>query len=146
MGGTGTASASDPLAALFDNPAAMSEIDRMSVSLGVDTGIFHGSFHNRANNDANSLYAGVIGEGAIILPVGPVRFGVGVNPDIASRAEWRYRDATGGADGNTTYGVRRDDHLLDLLSKRIRSLAGVRSTETFVYLKLHKQTYSWGVR
>jgi len=39
-----------------------------------------------------------------------------------------------------------DDHLLELLSKHIRSVAGVRSTETFVYLKLHKQTYSWGVR
>jgi Lrp/AsnC family transcriptional regulator, regulator for asnA, asnC and gidA len=39
-----------------------------------------------------------------------------------------------------------DDHLLDLLSKRIRALEGVRTTETFVYLKLHKQTYSWGVR
>lgn len=39
-----------------------------------------------------------------------------------------------------------DDHLLDLLSNRIRSIEGVTSTETFVYLKLHKQTYSWGVR
>lgn len=39
-----------------------------------------------------------------------------------------------------------DDHLLELLSQRIRSISGVRSTETFVYLKLHKQTYSWGVR
>ena len=39
-----------------------------------------------------------------------------------------------------------DDHLLELLSKRIRAISGVRSTETFVYLKLHKQTYSWGVR
>jgi Lrp/AsnC family transcriptional regulator, regulator for asnA, asnC and gidA len=39
-----------------------------------------------------------------------------------------------------------DDHLLDLVSKRIRSIPGVRSTESFVYLKLHKQTYSWGVR
>jgi Lrp/AsnC family transcriptional regulator for asnA, asnC and gidA len=39
-----------------------------------------------------------------------------------------------------------DDGLLELLSKRIRSIAGVRATETFVYLKLHKQTYSWGVR
>ncbi len=39
-----------------------------------------------------------------------------------------------------------DDHLLELLSKRIRAVAGVQSTETFVYLKLHKQTYSWGVR
>ncbi len=39
-----------------------------------------------------------------------------------------------------------DDHLLELLSKRIRTIKGVRSTESFVYLKLHKQTYSWGVR
>ncbi len=39
-----------------------------------------------------------------------------------------------------------DEHLLDVLSKRIRSISGVMSTETFVYLKLHKQTYSWGVR
>ncbi len=38
-----------------------------------------------------------------------------------------------------------DDHLLELLSKRIRAVEGVRGTESFVYLKLHKQTYSWGV-
>ncbi len=39
-----------------------------------------------------------------------------------------------------------DDHLLELLSKRIRAVDGVRATESFVYLRLHKQTYSWGVR
>lgn len=39
-----------------------------------------------------------------------------------------------------------DDHLLDLLSHQIRSIPGVVSTETFFYLKLKKQTYSWGVR
>ena len=39
-----------------------------------------------------------------------------------------------------------DNHLLELLSKRIRAIDGVRGTETFVYLNLHKQTYSWGVR
>jgi Lrp/AsnC family transcriptional regulator, regulator for asnA, asnC and gidA len=39
-----------------------------------------------------------------------------------------------------------DDHLLQLLSKRIRAIDGVKSTESFVYLKLYKQTYSWGVR
>ena len=38
-----------------------------------------------------------------------------------------------------------DDHLLDILS-RIRSVPSVTSTETFVYLKLRKQTYSWGTR
>lgn len=39
-----------------------------------------------------------------------------------------------------------DEHLLELLSKRIRTLEGVSSTESFVYLRLHKQTYAWGVR
>jgi Lrp/AsnC family transcriptional regulator for asnA, asnC and gidA len=37
-----------------------------------------------------------------------------------------------------------DEHLLSLLNDRIRSIPGVRSTETFVYLKLAKQTYAWG--
>jgi Lrp/AsnC family transcriptional regulator for asnA, asnC and gidA len=39
-----------------------------------------------------------------------------------------------------------DDQLLDLLSHRIRTLPGVTSTETFVYLKLNKQKYDWGTR
>ena len=39
-----------------------------------------------------------------------------------------------------------DEQLLDLVTGRIRSVPGVRSTETFMYLKLAKQTYSWGVR
>ena len=39
-----------------------------------------------------------------------------------------------------------DEHLLEILSTRIRKIKGVRSTETFMYLKLRKQTYSWGVR
>ncbi|MGH8773766.1 MAG: Lrp/AsnC family transcriptional regulator [Jiangellaceae bacterium] len=39
-----------------------------------------------------------------------------------------------------------DDHLLDLLTTRIRGLDGVVGTETFVYLKLRKQLYNWGTR
>lgn len=39
-----------------------------------------------------------------------------------------------------------DDHLLELLNGRIRAIPNVRSTETFVYLKLRKQTYTWGTR
>jgi Lrp/AsnC family transcriptional regulator for asnA, asnC and gidA len=39
-----------------------------------------------------------------------------------------------------------DDHLLDLISTRIRRLEGVYSTESFVYLKLRKQLYNWGTR
>jgi Lrp/AsnC family transcriptional regulator for asnA, asnC and gidA len=39
-----------------------------------------------------------------------------------------------------------DDHLLSLLNDTIRSIDGVLATETFVYLKLAKQTYAWGTR
>jgi Lrp/AsnC family transcriptional regulator, regulator for asnA, asnC and gidA len=39
-----------------------------------------------------------------------------------------------------------DDHLLDLISTRIRAIPQVRSTESFVYLKLKKQLYNWGTR
>ena len=39
-----------------------------------------------------------------------------------------------------------DEHLLQVLSERVRQIEGVKATETFVYLKLVKQTYSWGVR
>ena len=39
-----------------------------------------------------------------------------------------------------------DDHLLSLISEKIRTIEGVVSTETFMYLQLRKQTYSWGVR
>lgn len=39
-----------------------------------------------------------------------------------------------------------DDSLIELLNKEIRLIEGVQSTETFVYLKLHKQLYNWGTR
>lgn len=39
-----------------------------------------------------------------------------------------------------------DAHLLDVLNSHIRALPGVQSTETFVYLQLRKQTYTWGTR
>ncbi len=39
-----------------------------------------------------------------------------------------------------------DEHLLELISSRIRTIPGVVATETMMYLQLRKQTYSWGVR
>jgi Lrp/AsnC family transcriptional regulator, regulator for asnA, asnC and gidA len=39
-----------------------------------------------------------------------------------------------------------DEDLIELLNRRIRGIEGVLSTETFVYLKLHKQFYNWGTR
>ncbi len=40
--------------------------------------------------------------------------------------------------------ARDDEHLLEVINAQVRSVPGVRSTETFVYLRLEKQTYSWG--
>ena len=40
--------------------------------------------------------------------------------------------------------AKDDDHLIELMSDRIRTVAGVGSTEMLGYLKLQKQTYSWG--
>jgi Lrp/AsnC family transcriptional regulator for asnA, asnC and gidA len=40
--------------------------------------------------------------------------------------------------------VVEDDAALLELIRRVRSIPGVRSTETFIYLRLAKQTYAWG--
>ncbi len=42
--------------------------------------------------------------------------------------------------------VEDDEHLLRLVNGRIRTIEGVIRTETFLYLKLVKQTYNWGAR
>jgi Lrp/AsnC family transcriptional regulator for asnA, asnC and gidA len=39
-----------------------------------------------------------------------------------------------------------DEHLLELVGSRMRRVPGVRSTETFVYMRLRKQSYNWGTR
>jgi Lrp/AsnC family transcriptional regulator for asnA, asnC and gidA len=40
---------------------------------------------------------------------------------------------------------RTDDHLLDVVNRQVRALPEVVAAEIFVYLKLTKQSYSWGV-
>jgi Lrp/AsnC family transcriptional regulator for asnA, asnC and gidA len=40
--------------------------------------------------------------------------------------------------------VEDDEHLLELLNNKIRAIDGVRDTETFLYLRIHKETYAWG--
>ena len=39
-----------------------------------------------------------------------------------------------------------DDHLLDVIDNGVRSVPGVRNTETFVYLRVEKESYQWGTR
>ena len=62
---------------------------------------------------------------------------------LAEMPEVDYVVTTAGSFDLLVEVVCEDDaHLLDLLTARIRTLPGVRSTETFVYLKLNKQHLS----
>jgi Lrp/AsnC family transcriptional regulator, regulator for asnA, asnC and gidA len=64
---------------------------------------------------------------------------------LAASAEIDYVVVCSGAyDLLVELTARDDEHLLDVINTQIRSIPGIRSTEMFVYLRLEKQTYSWG--
>lgn len=66
---------------------------------------------------------------------------------LAAMAEIDYVVITAGAFDILVEVVCEDDeHLLSVLNDKIRTLPGVRATETFVYLTLTKQLYNWGTR
>ena len=66
---------------------------------------------------------------------------------LADMAEVDYVVVTAGAFDLLAEVVCEDDeHLLDVINTKMRTLPGVRATETFVYLKLRKQLYNWGTR
>ena len=70
-----------------------------------------------------------------------------VADDLSAMSEVDYVVVTAGSfDLLVEVVCEDDDHLLELVSRQIRALPGVRNTETFVYLKLRKQLYNWGTR
>ena len=70
-----------------------------------------------------------------------------VADELAAIGEVDYIVVTAGSfDLLTEVVVEDDDHLLSLVNSRIRAIPGVTRTETFLYLKLVKQTYNWGTR
>jgi Lrp/AsnC family transcriptional regulator for asnA, asnC and gidA len=70
-----------------------------------------------------------------------------VADELAAMPEIDYVVVTAGSfDVLAEIVCESDEELLEVLSNRIRMLPGVRSAEAFVYLRLRKQTYSWGVR
>ena len=106
LGGIATAGARGPLDALSANPAALSEVRRPTLDLGLDAGRVDGEFSNRSNDSAGLSDAGVKPHGALAYPLGPVTLALGFIPDAALRSSWTYRDAPGGLDGATSYGTR----------------------------------------
>ncbi len=120
MGGIGAAVADDPLSALFNNPAALADLGpRPLAQAGGFVSLIGGTFHNRANGSADQDQVGGLGQVAATLPVGPLSFGLGINPDLAARISGRYADAPGGADGATSYGTRRNTSELLLLRSAV---------------------------
>jgi len=63
---------------------------------------------------------------------------------VAKITEVDYVVITGGSfDILAEAQCRDNEHLLEVLNQGIRQVSGVTGTETFVYLKLVKQTYPW---
>ncbi|HTW18539.1 MAG TPA: Lrp/AsnC family transcriptional regulator [Nocardioides sp.] len=74
-------------------------------------------------------------------PLEPVADAIGALPEVD------YVVITAGSfDLMVEVVAESDEDLLRLISNDIRKIDGVLATETFMYLRLHKQTYSWGVR
>ncbi|HUO47554.1 MAG TPA: Lrp/AsnC family transcriptional regulator [Acidimicrobiales bacterium] len=64
---------------------------------------------------------------------------------VGALAEVEYVVLTaGGVDLLVEVVVEDDESLLELLNEQIRKIPGVRRTETYVYLRIHKETYQWG--
>jgi Lrp/AsnC family transcriptional regulator for asnA, asnC and gidA len=67
-----------------------------------------------------------------------------VAEQIAALEEVIYLVLTAGAYDLFAEVVFRDNaHLLDFLTTRLRTIPGIRETETFMYLKIVKEIYSW---
>jgi Lrp/AsnC family transcriptional regulator for asnA, asnC and gidA len=65
--------------------------------------------------------------------------------ELASSDEIEYVVICSGAyDVLVELTARDDEHLLEAINGHIRSIPGIRTIETFVYLRLEKQTYTWG--
>jgi Lrp/AsnC family transcriptional regulator for asnA, asnC and gidA len=66
---------------------------------------------------------------------------------ISEFPEVAYLVVTAGAYDLLVEVVCEDNEaLLGFLTQKLRQVAGVRETETFVYLRMVKQVYSWGTR
>lgn len=72
---------------------------------------------------------------------------VAVAEELAAMPEVDYVVITAGTYDLLIETVCEDNEaLLRFLAERLRAIDGVRETETFVYLRLVKQTYQWGAR
>jgi Lrp/AsnC family transcriptional regulator for asnA, asnC and gidA len=127
---------------------------RPFTSIAKTVGLSEGAVRQRVQR---LLDAGVM---QIVAVTDPLRVGLHRQAMVGIRADGDLRDIAAklAASNEIDYVVitsgrydllveltaRDDEHLLDVINSQIRSIAGIRSTETLVYLRLEKQTYNWG--
>jgi long-subunit fatty acid transport protein len=122
LGGAYVISSSDVLGALSANPAGLTVLRGHELNLEADADFARGSFSDSVNADSPlHTSAGVIPYGAFGMPIGRSRFsfGVGVLPEMASVANWRYVDAPGAA--GASYGLQQQKSAI----VNVRAVAGV---------------------
>lgn len=123
LGGADVAWAEDPLGAMAANPAGLGFLKSTTLNLSLTAVTASGEFTNLANDNGRlSSDPGFLPDGAFGIRLGssPLILGIGVIPDSALSADWRYTDTPGGV-GGTSYGVQR--HKSEILV--LRSAVGL---------------------
>lgn len=112
LGGVSTANSGEPFEALAGNPAGLGTVERTTFQVGGWGAVARGEFSNSGNRQRDlGGGLGAAPEAAIAHPLGamplPMALGLGVFADSAARLDGRFVDASGGADGYTSYGRRK---------------------------------------
>lgn len=127
LGGAVVAHPADPLSAMSANPAGLAGFSRSAAGFGVVSIYADATFSSRVDGPVGlTRQWGVAPEIAVGIPLEntPVTLGLSVIPEVMRRSEWRYTDAPGGLDGNTSYGFR--PHHAGVIGVRLAAGAGIK--------------------
>jgi long-chain fatty acid transport protein len=130
LAGAVVAQPGDPLATMAANPAALTNSNKITLTLGGMAIYADAEFTNKVNGTVDLAEPfGIAPEAALAVPLTdtPFTFGLSVIPEVTRLSEWRYRDAPGGLDGNTSYGHRL--HSAEIISIRAALGVGVRLSD-----------------
>lgn len=119
LGGASVGLEAQGLEALHSNPAGLSATNGVMLQLGGVGAVAQGEFSNVANANSNLRESfGAAPEAAIVYPLEsvPVVLGFAVIPNALASVDWRFVDAPGGLDGNTSYGLQR--HHAEIIAYR----------------------------
>lgn len=123
---------------------------RIAQQLGVSTGMIRQRYHRLVRKGilqvaaiTNPLLLGFTTMAQIAVKVDVKRFQE-IADQIASFEEVVYLVMlTGSYDLHVEVVCRDKAHLLNFLTNKLHSVEGVRDTETFIYLRIVKEVYTW---